>query len=127
MTMTIGGVTIPLDEQPDAGEYPFARAQRWSSIPALGLVGSIQQMSGTDPLRFRLHFTPSQATLDDLQALYDSQANGSGPWALINDALPEPYATGFDVIMQEFRPVLVDANRGLPWFDLWILFEEVVS
>lgn len=127
MTMTVGGVAIPFDEQPDAGEYVFARQQRWSSHGAAGLIGSIQQMGGVDPLRFRLHFTPSQATLDDLQALYDSQASGAGPWAIINDEIPEPYLTGFDVIMTTFRPVLGDSNRGLPWFDLWIDFEEVMA
>lgn len=127
MTMSIGGVTIPFDEQPDAGAYPFVRQQRWISEGAEGLVGSVQQMTGTDPLKGQLHFTLSSATYAALAALYEAQASGGGPYALINDELPEPYLTGIDIAMQGFAAELNESNRGLPWFDVLMTFEEVVS
>lgn len=127
MAMSIGGVTIALNEQPDRGSYPFARPQRWVSQEALNLVGSVQQLMGVGPLHFRQHFALTPATKASLLALYESQASGAGPWAYINTDLPEPYLTGFNVIMQEFSLELNEENRGLPWYDTWIVFEEVVA
>ena len=128
MTMTLGGVTIALADQADLGGsvLQFVRKQRWVSHPALGLTGSIQQLMGTDPLRGRLHYALSSATKASLQALYDAQASGGGPYALQDTDLPEPYATGFDVVINEFDATLNEGNRGLGWYDTVIGFEEAV-
>jgi len=129
MTMSIGGVTVTLTDQGDLGgsSLPFGRKQRWVSNPALGLVGSIQQMTGTDPLKGRVHWALSAATMVALQALYDAQASGGGPYEWKDTDLPEPYLSGFDVVINEFDPTLGEGNRGLPWYDVFIGFEEVVS
>lgn len=123
MTMSIGGVSIPFDEQPDEGELQFTAPQRWVGINFINGNGRLLQFVYTDAREHRLHFTMSQDTKDDVEALYAAQATGGGPYEFIDSEHP-PFDTGVNVMITEFNPVLGAQNRGLPWYDCWITLVE---
>jgi hypothetical protein len=127
MTVSIGSFTFPYDSEPDDGAVSSIAQHNWIKVNGIGFRGSIKQYTHTDSREHPLHAGLVTADRDELQAIYDGQAQGGGPVTFIDTDAGEPFVTGVPVIITRFTAELNSSVRGLPWWDCWITLDEDVT